>query len=391
MMRAARIGFGSLTLLALLGAGGAGLPAYQDDDSELEAAVVRRYGALAEELYATSLEQAHSMRVAVQGFLAEPSQVSLAAARTAWCVAHASYGRTEAMRFYGGPIDHADSRLELRINTWPVDEAFIGPVPGGSGGLIGRSEAYSVLDRELLLQLHQQDGETRVLLGFHAMEFLLWGQDTSTTGPGARPFTDYVEGVAPHAARRALYLDTITDLLCVQLAQVAGAWRAGPGSYRDEFEATPSAASARKILTGLAVLCAFEMAGERLAVPLETRDQEEEPSCFSDTTRADLCANVASLGLVLRGGDSAPIGPGMLDLAFATDADLAKTLEARLQVLEAAAEALPQPFDQAIQAADDDPRRMAIMATLEACEALSESLAKLGQARGWALPVQLPR
>src|SRR5690606_25723822 len=120
------------------------------------------------------------------------------------------YGLTEAFRFYGGPID-AEDGPEGRINAWPLDEAYADGVEGDlEAGIIG--DPSSEITAAVLSEQNERGGEENVSTGWHAIEFLLWGQDLDEHGAGARPWTDFVDGGRPHADRRRRYLEVVTTL-----------------------------------------------------------------------------------------------------------------------------------------------------------------------------------
>ena len=179
------------------------------------------YVRLAARAYRQSHSDAESLQVAVHGMLAQPSERSLARAREAWIACRDSYGRTEVFRFSGGPIDdrHPITGVEGpegRINTWPIDEAFLDYVAGSPrSGLIGDLEAP--LSNALLVGRNVAEDENQVTLGYHAIEFLLWGQDRRRNGPGQRPFSDYLPG-DPVRERRRRCLSLITERLVQDLA-----------------------------------------------------------------------------------------------------------------------------------------------------------------------------
>ena len=73
----------------------------------------------------------------------------------------------------------------------------------------GRTVDTRVLDRAALERLHELDGvEANVARGYHAIEFLLWGQDLNGIGAGARPASDFdtTHCGGGHCARRAGFL-----------------------------------------------------------------------------------------------------------------------------------------------------------------------------------------
>jgi putative iron-regulated protein len=144
----------------------------------------------------------------------------------------------------------------------------------------------------------------------------------------------------------------------------------------------------RRILTGAVVVTAFELGGERLTVAYDTQDQEQEHSCFSDTTWFDFVANQEGLCAVLIGveADGKQL-PGLLVLVRAIDAKLADLVEKRLHATAACLRAIPQPFDQAMLCGDDRPGRVAIRRAIEAMEAQTEALLIVGKRLGHDLPL----
>ena len=137
----------------------------------------------------------------------------MGAAKEAWLAARDDYGLTEAFRFYGGPIDNEENGPEGLINAWPMDEAYVDYVEGDpTPAIVNDPHTYPTIDAELLTSLNEQGGETNISTGWHAIEFLLWGQDLSDDGPGESPGHRLHDApTTPIAA--ATYLTVVTDLL----------------------------------------------------------------------------------------------------------------------------------------------------------------------------------
>lgn len=318
-----------------------------------------------------------------------PDEERLAAARTAWLAAREVYGRSEVLRFWGGPIDDRDDGRETFINAWPIDESYIDAVPGSPArGLILDVERFPVLDAQVLRVANERGGETNVCLGWHAIEFMLWGQDRDPAGPGRRSARDFEPGAVEGAARRVEYLRVACRALQEDLAHVRDAWAPGRDNFRRRFLAQEPADALRDALRGMVVLSGFELAGERLAVAWETRDQEQEHSCFSDNTHRDFVTNQQGILALWRGDGAALPGGGMRQLALHADPELAQELDARLAASLAAIEAMPVPFDQAILGEDDAPGRRAVLAAIESLEAQTDLLAALGLRLGWVIPIR---
>jgi putative iron-regulated protein len=140
--------------------------------------------------YQASIASATALQESLVAFTTAPTDETLAAARQQWLDARDDYAPTEAFRFYDGPIDNPDDGPEGRINAWPMDEAFVDYVDGDeTAGIINNAADYPEITTEVLVSANEDGGETNISTGWHAIEFLLWGQDLSETGPGARPVT----------------------------------------------------------------------------------------------------------------------------------------------------------------------------------------------------------
>jgi putative iron-regulated protein len=335
-----------------------------DSDAKTEGVVpsntddaVATYAEIVHASYADSLATAQQMDAAIQELLAEPTAALLASAREAWLAAREPYLETEVYRFYDGPIDNPDDGPEGMINAWPLDEAYIDYVEGDdSAGIINDTEVE--ITEEALMDLNEEGGEENIATGFHAIEFLLWGQDASATGPGDRPHTDYLPD-ATNAERRALYLETVSALLVEQLKGLVDAWAEGSdGNYRADFESAEPKEALRRILTGMIILSGFETGGERLQAALDSGSQEDEHSCFSDNTHRDMVQDIQGVLNVWQGryagvdGDSVD-GTSIEDVLREVDPELSDELDERIKESLALANALEPPFDQEISPTND--------------------------------------
>ena len=372
----------SLMLCALT----AGSPV--DVPEELRAEVVEGYADFAHRLYARCEQLALELQVKVTELVAEPNEDTLAAARGAWLDGRRLFGRTEVLRFYNGPIDNPRDGVETLLNAWPLDEAYIDAVEGAPGsGIINDPATYPNLSATLLTLLNERGGEANVAVGWHAVEFLLWGQDLDPRGPGRRSPDDFLPGRAPNAERRSLYLTLCAELLVEHHRQVRAAWEPEEAPYRAAFVGDPET-GLRRILAGMIILSGFEMAGERLAVAYETQDQEEEHSCFSDTTHVDFRADQEGLLAVYHGAARPAYGgrgPGVRAIAAALDPKLAERLDQQLDASLAAIEGMPVPFDQAILGDEQAPGRRAVLLALTSIERQAETLAALALALGYEI------
>ncbi len=334
-------------------------------------------------------ESAQDLRQAVAVFTAEPSAERLEAARRAWLEAREWYGQSEAFRFYGGPIDEAGGP-EGRLNAWPMDESYVDSVKGKpNSGLI--NDRRFALSKKTLAAQNERGGEENVATGWHAIEFLLWGQDFNEHGPGDRSHEDFIDGQAPNADRRRQYLNVVTELLVDDLEGLVRAWagggaKGGKTNYRARFE-RGGIESVRKIIVGLGSLSRGELAGERTDVAMNTRDQEDEQSCFSDNTHRDIVANALGienvwLGRYRRRDGSMLQGASLRDLVATRDEALAARATAQIAASVAAAQAIQPPFDQEILGGADGQGRQRVQATIDSVVQQSKDLADAAAALG---------
>lgn len=358
-------------------------------DAATKREVIDNYAAGVHALYSQSAASARQMDVAIDAFIADPNASTLESAKRAWLRARDDYGPTEAFRFYGGPIDNADDGPEGLINAWPLDEAYIDYVEGSANaGIINMEAEYPTIDAELLVSLNEGGGEENVSTGWHAIEFLLWGQDLNDVGPGSRPVSDYT--TSPSAGRRATYLATASNVLVGHLQGLVDAWAPGnPSNYRASFVAADEDVALNRIITGIGELSRGELAGERMTVAYQERSQEDEHSCFSDNTVADIIGNAAGIRMVLYGDYGSVSGPGVLDLVEAEDADLATQLRDEVSESLALASRIPAPFDQHLTstAPDSGAGRSSILRTIEALETQTDTIVSAASAIGITISV----
>jgi putative iron-regulated protein len=344
-------------------------------DSGDRAAVVTTYADIAQAMYQDALTGAQQLREAIGALVATPSATTLDAARTAWLAARVPYQQTEVYRF-GNPI--VDD-WEGKVNAWPLDEGLIDYVAASYGDESDTNELYtanvianakitaggetidaSTIDADLLRSLHEIDEvEANVATGYHAIEFLLWGQDLNGTdaGAGNRPATDFdpANCTGGNCDRRSAYLTTATDMVVADLEEMVGYWGEG-GEARAAVTANPDD-GLRAMLQGLGSLSYGELAGERMKLGLLLHDPEEEHDCFSDNTHNSHYYDIVGM-LAVYGGryervdGSVVEGPSLAGLVEAADPELARTTQAALDASLAEAKALKDTADSGKMAYD---------------------------------------
>lgn len=268
------------------------------------------------------------------------------------------------------------------INGWPMDEFYIDYVEGSpDSGIVNEVDVFPTISKELIARMNEKAGETAITSGFHAIEFLLWGQDGNDDGPGNRSVSDYVD--APRAGRRGAYLLACGDLLTDHLEYLVSEWAPDhPGNFREEFTSRPPVEAVRSILYGVQHMSGTELAGDRLLVAWDTQAQEDEHSCFSDTTHIDMQRDAQGIANVYRGGyrtitGESISGPGLRALVRVMAPNRLAEFDAKIAEVLQRVKAIPAPFDQAILGDDEDPGRKAIFSAVESLEDFAGLLSEL--------------
>lgn len=382
-------------------------------ESKVPAAVadsaLANYKTLVHQNYTDVIAETKKLEAAITAFTAAPSESTLKAAQQAWIAARLPYGPSEAFRFYDGPIDNAEDGPEGLINAWPLDENYIDYTRDApTAGII--NDLTQPLTEETIENANEAKGEKAISTGYHAIEFLLWGQDDATpgTGEGKRKYTDYVTGAAGTAQnqdRRKTYLQTVTTLLLEHLSTVADAWKPGVAdNFAAKFGKTPSKAgeNARdealaSILSSLGSMAKAELSGERMTVAYKNHSEEDEHSCFSDNTGSDLYGNGLGLQNVWLGRYGAIDGVGIDEVVAAVDPALATQTTADLADAVGKLKKLDElqkagtKIDMIVVATDDTSEgRVAMVAAIQALKKFADDVERASRVLGLTLTLEDP-
>ncbi len=339
---------------------------YATPTKDEKKAILTNYANMAYANYTDALSDAKKLQLALETFGKNPTEENFANAKAAWLTSRESYGTTEAFRLSNGPIDAEDGwiaksygALEGQINAWPLDENMIDYTIDADGkrtkGNIidtvgkfkpGGEKPITVDVRTItpnaISDLNENGGEANVATGYHAIEFLLWGQDQDYSNfiedkisngaliAGQRPLSDFTTD--KFANRRIAYLNAAATKLVEDLSIVAKAWdknvskncsKDATGCYKgailgelkgkDSKKNIPINTSLKQILSGIGVFIKSELANERIAVAVLTPSEEDEHSCFSDNTHRDIATNYQGFKNILTGSYKEIQGASLLD------------------------------------------------------------------------------
>ena len=359
------------------------------------------YVNIAHATFADSLSTAKTLKVAIDEFVSNPTAETMKTAKTAWLAARVPYGQTEAFRFANPNVDD----WEGQVNAWPLDEGLIDYVDSSyeheDGNSLGKANIIAgkeTINVELLRSFHEKGGsEANVATGYHAIEFLLWGQDLnkSKTDAGLRSFTDFAKGADctnGNCDRRGQYLTAATDLLVSDLTEMVADWAPEKDNYRQTFLALEEGEALRRMFFGMGSLSLGELAGERINVALLAHSQEDEHSCFSDNTHVDIAENARGIQNIFTGtykrvtGETFK-GVSLAELVADKNPELSQSLTAKLAVSQArtaevvAASEAGEHFDQQI-AAGNEAGNKRVQTVIDALRLQTGDLEAASQALG---------
>lgn len=346
--------------------------------------VMNHYVKMVHQVYSDLNKSVSLLKTDIKLFTENPNPAQLEIAKLSWKKARIIYSLSESFRFYGGPIDDAKNGVEGLVNTWPIDESYLDYVKGTpNSGIIQNTKLYPEINASVLLEMNEKGGEKNISTGFHAIEFLLWGQDFNPQFSGNRPVSDYFASSNPIAKRRSQALNTLAELLETHLLPLEKQWDTlNESSYATQFLKLPEQQGIQKILTGMAMLSMDEMAGERMTVALIKRDTENEQDCFSDFSMQDLTANMQGILNIWTGQYGTLSGPGVSTLAKSLDGDFAKKTEFALNQSLTKLSNLKAPFDFIIQSPKNSPLQKQAFEVINSLENQAKMLSKIARLSG---------
>lgn len=373
-----------------------------------EKEVVKNYADLAYAVFDDAYITAQNLQDSIDSLIKQPSEQTLEQAREAWLASRVPYQQSETFRFGNAVVDDWEGQL----NAWPLDEGLIDYVAKGYHFELGNDGAQANIiankliqvgsnkidvtniTPELLASLNELAGsEANVATGYHAIEFLLWGQDLHGTqaGAGERPYTDFVVGkecTNGNCDRRGQYLEAASQLLVKDLEWMKAQWDAKEKeNYRSQLLNQPAQDGIRKMMFGMGSLSLGELAGERMKVALEANSTEDEHDCFSDNTHNSHYYNELGIYNVFNGSytrvdGSIVKGASIKDLIMEKDVDAAQQISQQFDAtrdqihkLVESAEKNNQHFDQLI-ASNNKAGHELVSASIQALVKQTESIEK---------------
>ena len=346
--------------------------------------LAKSYANLVSHYYNEVSLSTQEMHNAIIKFVQAPDNNSLTNAKNKWIEARSIYGITEAFRFYGGPIDgvnkYGEEGPEGLINAWPLNEAYIDYVKGSpNAGIINNLSLE--INNDTIIAANMSEDDADVSSGWHAIEFLLWGQDFSLETAGIREASDYLPTNEINIRRRA-YLVATSALLLEHINWLSMEWLEN-GEGRKAFLNKNDPGGA--ILTGIATLAGFELSSERIATALDSGDPEDEHSCFSDQTHNDVKANFNGIINVYlgKGLNGLSFSPSISEFVAKNNLKLHENILEIINETNISINNITVPFDKMLSEPKNGPGRQAAEKTVSNLLVLAENFKEAGKNLNW--------
>ena len=241
---------------------------------------------------------------------------NLSLSKQAWLDAHSAYEITTLHRYFATQLlgeqgSLALMQIQYQINHWPIIPGYIDYVNGyPDSGIV--HDINVNLDVDSLREQHGTFDISEVTLGFHVIEFLLWGYDTDS---GPRPAADFdavLELTSEQTEsgysldqlsnnRRRLFLSVAIDTLVEDFRALQSLWLAKEPSIRREIESTSETELIVILADSMSAMLTEELLLRSLYPMLNGNFAESIQSPYSRSTQNAVSSQLSGLeGLLLE-------------------------------------------------------------------------------------------
>lgn len=339
-----------------------GLFACKKEDNELESPVEAQvvipepglnteaqmtfWYARADDCYQKALLAAQELEANTNWFLDKPASTRLKQLQSRWASTHNAFLRCQLYQSLGFNRSTQKQLLELtgRTNAWPIMGGYIDYLKAYPySGLIND---FSVpINAESLQNQHQLTDSMEVSLGFHALEFVIWGEDgerASTDFEAATPDLDEAGIDRNTNNRRRNYLRLVMSLLHQDIENLAQRWQPQGESGQRPLANQPSGAQASYLLTAM-YRTLFDLVLERYFTPV-ANDHDIESSS-SQSTKNEMVIIVEEIGDFLT-GPAGENGQSLIKMVEQQSPEAALNIKTSFDNLSAALDKLPNNFPE---------------------------------------------
>ncbi len=313
----------------------------------------------------------------VQQFGSTLVSTHLTNSRENWKVAYDAYHQLGPFRFHSeSTLTPLMSDAELQLSLYVTNPAYIDVTSqDATSGIIPDEATYPQILTQVLTDAHLAGGPENVSLGFHALEFILWGEDNSASGPGNRLVSDF--GGTSTNNRRKEYLVTVNYLNNAYVNATDAE------AYINAFKKLTYKEQLQTMLSGVYRFVKDDLAGKSIKTPYDMMDQQFEESPYSDNSLNDLKSKLNSTRNFLTGSQfSGTNGYFLIDYIAFKSQDNADKITRLLEDIDSQLTGITVAFDQAVV---DPAGRAQLLTVYNKCIDLANAIQQFATEQGISL------
>ena len=206
-----------------------------------------------------SINTAIALQQASENFLKNPNNTTLKALKSSWQISHQQYLRTIIYQ----SVSKNYRRSRFQIDAWPIEAGYLDYLKEyPNTGIV--NDLTLVISEEAITEQHGFSSEFDVCKGFHAIEFLIWGEGPDPNSVGNRSAKDFLpmtsltqqqqenqlqlKDLANNRRRELLRL--LVNLLIKDLSELEANWQSS-GSYSQQLVSLPPRAQIKFLVENL--------------------------------------------------------------------------------------------------------------------------------------------
>jgi predicted lipoprotein len=290
--------------------------------------------------YANLQNAANDLSAKINTLNTDAMDANLIAAQTSWKSLRNVWEQCEGFLF--GPVE--DNEYDPQIDTWPTDNIQF-------DSLLASSNALELAD---ILALPYN------LRGFHPVEYLIFGENSSRTA-------------ASLTARQKKYMVSATTDIVNISGSLYASWTQAPGNFAQEIKTAGSSSTvysskqeAFMVIVGSMQGICEEVGEGKMKEPFDAKDPKIVESPYSGNSTLDFKNNITGLQTVYLGRNGST---GITDLVSIRNKSLDNKIRSQITAAINSFDNITEPFEKAII-----DQRSQVQQTMNAVITLSETI-----------------
>lgn len=277
-----------------------------------------------------------------------PAQYALDDCQQSWKKWYNEFLLMSPYRYFYGDLDAGFEEYQNDFDLSGINYGFIDYTASQpNGGIIKDVTNYPNINQVNMISWHQSGGEYNAALGFHVLEFLLWGEDLSLNTTGVRNNSDYLQTSAENE-RRMKYLSDASGYLKLIIDGIKI-----DSEYKNDILSSNSDETFKQIIEGFNRFILEDLIEKTIQKPLDSQNPLDELSDFSDNTLENIKSKIKGLRYALNGSElfisSEEKGYFMIDFISDVDKEAESDLIRSLDEIDNLLAQITVEFEKAIQ------------------------------------------